>query len=111
MQQWLFLLAAIACEVVATTSLKLSQGFTKIVPSIVVIVGYSLSFWAVSLTMKTMPLNVVYPVWAGLGTALVVVSGMILFHEVLTPLKVMGILVVVAGIIVLNLAGVRRFEG
>jgi small multidrug resistance pump len=109
MQQWLFLVGAIACEVVATTSLKLSNGFTKPIPSIVVVVGYCLSFWAIAIAMKTMPLNVAYPVWAGLGTALVVITGMILFHEALSPMKVVGIAVVVAGVIILNLAGAHRF--
>ncbi len=110
MQSWLFLAAAIVFEVIATTSLKLSHGFTKPIPSIIVILGYSLSFWVISIAMKTLPLNVVYPIWAGVGTALVVVTGLLIFHESLTPLKTVGILIIIAGVIVLNIAGVHRFD-
>lgn len=110
MQQWLFLFGAIICEVIATTNLKLSQGFTKPLPSIVVIIGYVLSFWAISIAMKTVPLNIAYPVWAGLGTVLVVATGIVFFHETLTPLRIGAILLVIVGVIMLNLSGIHRFE-
>ncbi len=110
MRQWVFLLGAIIFEVIATTNLKLSDGFTKLVPSILVVLFYSLSFWAVALAMRTLPLGIVYPVWAGLGTALVVATGILAFHEAMTPLKVFGALVVIAGIVILNMSGAHRFE-
>lgn len=110
MVSWLYLLGAIVFEVVATTNIKLSSGFTKLIPSIVVVIGYVLSFWLISLAIKTIPLTIAYPVWAGLGTALVVVSGLLVFHESLTPLKIIGIMVVVTGIVILNLNGVHRYE-
>jgi multidrug transporter EmrE-like cation transporter len=110
MQQWLYLFGAIVCEVIATTNLKLSQGFTKPLPSIIVIVGYVLSFWVISIAMKTMPLNIAYPVWAGLGTVLVVAAGIVFFHEALTPLRISAILLVIVGVVMLNLSGVHRFE-
>ncbi len=110
MQQWLFLFGAIVCEVIATTNLKLSHGFTKPIPSIIVIVGYILSFWAISIAMKTMPLNIAYPIWAGLGTVLVVAAGVVFFHETLTPFRIGAIFLVILGVIMLNLSGIYRFE-
>ncbi len=107
---WFLLVGAIVSEVVATTSLKLSDGFSKLVPSIFVVVGYIISFWMIAVAMKTIPLTIAYPIWAGLGTALVVISGLLVFRETLTPAKVIGIIVVVIGIIILNLSGAHRFE-
>lgn len=109
MQQWFCLFFAIFFEVVATTSLKLSNGFTRLWPSLAVVVGYVLSFWAISIAMKSIPLSIVYPMWAGLGTVLVVLCGLVFFNEPINLTKIIGVLIIVTGVIILNLSGVHRF--
>jgi small multidrug resistance pump len=97
---WLAL--AIGSEVIATVSLKLSDGFTRPLPAAVVVAGYALSFYALSITLRTIPLGVVYAIWSGVGTAAVVVIGLFLFRESLDLVKVVGIGLIIAGVVVLN---------
>ncbi len=101
----LWLTLAIGSEIVATVSLKLSDGFTRPIPSVVVVVGYALSFYALSITLRSIPLGVVYAVWSGVGTAAVVVIGYFLFREVLDAVKLGGIGLIIAGVVLLNGAG------
>jgi len=98
----LWLALAIASEIVATVSLKLSDGLTKPLPVVAVIAGYGLSFYALSITLRTIPLGVVYAIWSGVGTAAVVVLGLFLFREALDAVKVAGIGLIIAGVVVLN---------
>lgn len=98
----LWLALAIASEIVATVSLKLSDGFTKPLPVVAVVAGYGLSFYALSITLRTIPLGVVYAIWSGVGTAAVVVIGLFLFRETLDAVKVAGIGLIIAGVVVLN---------
>jgi len=100
---WLAL--AIGSEIVATVSLKLSNGFTKPIPSVVVVVGYAISFYALSISLRSIPLGVVYAVWSGVGTAAVVVIGFFLFREMLDAVKVAGIGLIIVGVVMLNGAG------
>ncbi|RNB85029.1 QacE family quaternary ammonium compound efflux SMR transporter [Brevibacillus fluminis] len=101
---YLFLLLAILTEIVATTSLKLSDGFTRLVPSIVVVIGYAVSFYLLSLALRGLPLGTAYAIWSGLGTALTVVVGIILWQESISPLRIIGILTIIAGVVLLKLA-------
>lgn len=96
------LFLAILSEVIATTSLKFSEGFTKLVPSVVVVIGYGLSFYLLSIALKVMPIGVAYAIWSGVGLILTVVAGMILFRETLDWARVFGILLIIAGIIFIN---------
>jgi small multidrug resistance pump len=98
----LWLALAIASEIVATVSLKLSDGFTRPLPVVAVVAGYGLSFYALSITLRTIPLGVVYAIWSGVGTAAVVVIGLFLFRETLDAVKVAGIGLIIAGVVVLN---------
>ena len=98
----LWLALAIGSEVVATVSLKLSDGFSRPVPAAVVVAGYAFSFYALSITLRTIPLGVVYAIWSGVGTAAVVVIGLFLFRESLDVVKVVGIGLIIAGVVVLN---------
>lgn len=98
----LWLALAIGSEIVATVSLKLSDGFTRPLPVAAVVAGYGLSFYALSITLRTIPLGVVYAIWSGVGTAAVVVIGLFLFNEVLDAVKVAGIGLIIAGVVVLN---------
>jgi small multidrug resistance pump len=102
---WLILIGAIACEVTATSALKLSNGFTRLVPSIVVAVGYIASFVLLAQALRLqLQVSVAYAVWSGVGTALIAVIGMLALGEPLTPPKVVGIALVIAGVVVLNLS-------
>jgi len=98
----LWLAAAIGSEIVATVSLKLSDGFTKPLPVVLVVAGYGLSFYALSITLRSIPLGVVYAIWSGVGTAAVVVIGLFLFRETLDAVKVAGIGLIIAGVVLLN---------
>lgn len=97
---WLAL--AIGTEVVATTALKASDGFTRLGWAAVVIVGYGISFYALSISLRTIPLGVVYAIWSGIGTAAIVVIGYLVFGEVLSFLKMAGIGLIVIGVAMLN---------
>ena len=100
---WLAL--AIGSEIIATVSLKLSNGFTRPIPSVAVVLGYAISFYALSVTLKSIPLGVVYAIWSGVGTAAIVVIGYLLFREVLDVVKLAGIGLIIVGVVMLNGAG------
>jgi small multidrug resistance pump len=105
MQSALLLGAAIAFELIATASLKASDGFTRLFPSCLTVLGYAVSFYLLSLTLKRMEVGVVYAIWSGAGTALMALIGYWLFKEALPPLKVVSISLIVIGVISLNLVG------
>lgn len=102
---WLLLAGAIATEVIATATLKLSDGLTRLYPSIVVGVGYVVSFvllaWALKLQLQV---SVAYAIWSGAGTAAIAVIGMLWLDEPLTAAKAIGIALIILGAVVLNLA-------
>lgn len=105
-----YLLAgAIAAEIVATTSLKLSQGFTRPLPAVVTVVGYAVSFYLLSLALKRMEIGVVYAIWSGVGTAAMALVGYWLFAEGLGLLKLASIACIVVGVVGLNLG--ERWQG
>jgi small multidrug resistance pump len=100
---WFYLAIAIVSEVVATSALKAAEGFTRPVPSILVVVGYSVAFYFLSLVLNTIPLGVTYAIWSGVGIALVTVVGWIVYHQVLDLGGIIGIGLIVAGVVVLSL--------
>jgi small multidrug resistance pump len=101
---WLFLAGAIVSEVVATTFLKLSEGFTKLVPSIIVVVGYIAAFGLLSQALtRGMTIGVAYGVWAAVGVALVAIVGAAFLGESMTWVQVGGIALVIAGVLALEL--------
>lgn len=103
MNTWVILIVAVFGEVVATTSLKLSEGFTKLVPSVVVVIGYAIAFYCLSLTLKSIPLGIAYAVWSGLGIVTVSILGWLLFGQKLDFWAILGMLLIVSGVVVLNL--------
>jgi small multidrug resistance pump len=105
MLAWTYLLAAIATEVAATVALKESDGFSRLSPSLIVVIGYGLSFWFLALALKHLELSLVYAVWAGIGTAAIAVIGIASFGEPATAMKLGSIALVIAGVIGLNFAG------
>lgn len=102
MNSYIFLTISIICEVFATTMLKMSDGFTVLLPAIGSIVGYGISFFSLGLTLKTMPLSLAYAIWAGAGTVLTALVSVVLWGEVLSMIKIVGILLIIGGVIVLN---------
>jgi len=92
-------------ELIATSSLKASDGFTRLLPSVMTVTGYAASFYLLSLTLKRMEVSVVYAIWSGAGTALMALVGYFLFAEQLSPMKVASIGLIVLGVVGLNLAG------
>jgi multidrug transporter EmrE-like cation transporter len=105
MNGWLYLAIAIGTEIIGSTGLKYSKGFTVLLPSMVVVVGYAISFYFFSLSLKTIHLNTAYAVWSGLGTALIAILGWLLLSESMSFLKAAGIVLVIIGVVVINLAG------
>jgi len=104
-QVWLVLLGAILLEVSGTTAMKLSEGFTKMGPSMMVLVFYGASFACLALTLKVIDVSVAYAVWAGLGTALIAVIGFVCFAEPVSWVRVACIALIVVGVFGLNLTG------
>ena len=103
---WIFLAAAILAEVFATTSLKFSEGFTKLLPSVFVVVGYVTAFFLLSQALvKGMDLGVAYGIWAAVGVALVAVIGAVFLGESLTWVQTGGIALVIAGVMALEMGG------
>lgn len=96
------LFLAILSEVIATSALKFSEGFTKLIPSVVVVVGYGLSFYLLSITLKTLPIGVAYAIWSGVGLILTVIAGILLWQEKLDWARVTGIVLIIVGIIFIN---------
>ena len=103
MQNWLFLAVAIIGEVVATSALKSSEGFSKLVPSAIVVVGYGVAFYFLSLALKSIPVGIAYAVWAGLGIVLVAGIAWLLHGQRLDAWAFVGIGLIVSGVAVLNL--------
>lgn len=100
---YIFLALAILFEVAGTSLLKLSDGFTRLWPTIGVALGYGMAFWMLSLTLRSVPVGIAYAIWAGLGTALIAVIGVFVFGESLGPMKITGIALIVAGVVALNI--------
>lgn len=103
MKYWLFLAIAIVSEITATSALKASAGFTRIVPSIVVVIGYLLSFYFLSLTLKAIPIGIAYAIWAGLGIVLLAIIGWVVYDQQLDTAAIVGMSFILAGVLILNL--------
>ncbi|MCC7078116.1 MAG: multidrug efflux SMR transporter [Acidimicrobiia bacterium] len=100
---WLYLILAILCEVTATTALKLSDGFSKLGPSVVTLVGYLLAFLLLALALRELDVGVAYAIWSGIGTALVAVVGLLFLDEKLAWPAWVGIGLVVCGVILVEM--------
>ncbi|ADZ66018.1 SMR family transporter [Brucella melitensis] len=103
MPVYTFLAIAIFSEVIGTLSLKASEGFSRLGPSIVVVVAYGLAFYFMSLTLKTIPVGVAYAIWSGVGVTLVALIGWLVFGQKLDLPAIVGMGLIIAGVIVLNL--------
>jgi small multidrug resistance pump len=101
---YLYLALAIIAEVTATSALKASEAFTRVLPSVVVVLGYAISFYLLSLTLRSIAIGVVYAIWSGVGIALISLIGVFYFKQVLDATALAGIALIAAGVVVLNLS-------
>ena len=101
---WFLLGLAIVAEVIGTLALKISNGFTVWLPTVIVVLGYGFSFWFLALSLKALQVGVAYAIWAGIGTALIAIAGVIIFKEPLNILKVVSIILIILGVVGLNWA-------
>lgn len=102
---WFMLALAITAEVIATSALKVSDGFSRPLPSLLTVCGYAASFWLLSQILRTLEVGIVYAVWSGVGLAAVALIGVVLYGESITLLKGLGLLAILVGVVLLNLAG------
>ncbi|WP_108484121.1 DMT family transporter [Oceaniglobus ichthyenteri] len=100
---YIYLFFAILAETVGTTALQASQQFSRFWPSVVVVIGYGLSFWLMALALKTMPVGIVYAIWSGLGIVFIAAIGFFVFGQRLDPAAVFGMALILAGILVIHL--------
>lgn len=99
---WLYLGIAIVAEVIGTTALKATDGFSRIVPSLIVAIAYGASFFFLSLTLKTIPVGIAYAVWSGVGIVLIVLAGWWLYGQAIDAAGMVGIAFIGAGVVILN---------
>lgn len=102
MQHWLYLGVAIISEVIATSALKAAEGFTRPLPSLIVVIGYGIAFYCLSVVLRTLPVGITYAIWSGVGVALISLVGWLLYGQTLDLPAVIGITLIVAGVVVLN---------
>jgi|TARA_B110000977_G_C10724070_1_gene356363 small multidrug resistance pump len=102
MKSWLLLLLAVVCEVVGTSAIKYSDGFTKIVPSIVVFIGFGVAFYILSITLKVIPIGMAYAVWSGLGIVLISIIGHFVFQQRLDAPAFVGVSFILIGVIIMQ---------
>ena len=108
MQYWLYLAGAIVLETAGTTSMKLSHGFTKLVPSILIFLFYSASFASLTFALKGIDVSLAYAIWSGIGTVIIATIGILYFHEPATVLKIVSIGLIVIGVVGLKISGVTH---
>ncbi|MBV6647481.1 MAG: multidrug efflux SMR transporter [Cyclobacteriaceae bacterium] len=100
--KWVYLIIAIVGEMIATSSLKESAGFTKLLPSIITVIGYGVTFYFLSLALKQIPIGIAYAVWAGVGILLVAIVGYFRFHQKLDGAALIGMSLIVCGVVIMQ---------
>jgi len=100
---WIYLGIAIVTEVIGTSALKSADGFTRLLPSLVVVISYAISFYLLSLTLRSIPVGIVYAVWSGVGIVLLALIGALFFKQTLDTPAIIGVGLILAGVVVINL--------
>lgn len=100
---WLLLFGAILAEVVGTTALKASEGFTRLAPSAIVVAAYALAFYLLSLTMQRIPMSISYAVWSGVGIVLITLIGYVVYRQALDLPALVGLTLILCGVVVIQL--------
>lgn len=99
---YLFLIAAIVAEVIATSALARTENFTRLEPSIITIVGYAVSFWLLSFPIRVLPTGIVYAIWSGAGIVLITLVAWLVFNQKLDLPAILGLGLIIAGVVVIN---------
>ena len=100
---YLYLAIAIVAEVAATTALKASEEFTRLWPSVVVVIGYGIAFYALALCLKTMSIGVAYAIWTGLGMVLITFAGWLIYKQTIDLPALLGMVMIIGGVVVIQL--------
>jgi small multidrug resistance pump len=100
---YVWLAIAIVAEVIATSALKASEGFSRVVPAVVVVLGYGIAFYCLSLTLKSIPVGIVYAIWSGVGIVLITLVAIAMYRQVPDLPALLGLGLIVSGVVVLNL--------
>ncbi len=103
MNHWLAIGIAIVAEVIATTSLKASKEFTLLLPSVVVVIGYGIAFYFMTISLRVLPIGIMYAIWSGVGIVLVSLLGWIIYKQTLDLPAILGLALIISGVIVINL--------
>ncbi len=99
---YVYLAVAIVAEVIGTTSLKASDEFTRLVPSLVVVIAYSVSFYCLSTVVRSIPVGITYAIWSGLGVVLVAIAGAVVYNEIPDAPAILGMALILVGLVVMN---------
>jgi small multidrug resistance pump len=100
--KWIYLGTAIIAEIIATSALKASDGFSHLLPAVITVVGYAVSFYFLSLTLREIPVGVAYAIWSGVGITLISLVGVVIFKQHLDTPALIGMGLIVAGVVVMN---------
>lgn len=102
-RSYIYLMLAIVFEIITTTFLKKSEEFTKLVPSVVTVIGYSAAFYCLSLTLRQIPVGITYAIWSGVGIVCITIIGIIAFKQVPDWPAIIGIILIIIGVLIINL--------
>lgn len=102
MNKWIALAIAIAAETIATSAMKSSEGFTRLFPSLMVVIGYGIAFYFLSITLKAIPVGIAYAIWSGIGIVLVSLAGWFLYGQKLDGPALIGIALIICGVVIMN---------
>jgi small multidrug resistance pump len=100
--QWLYLSIAILAEVIATSSLKAAEGFTRLIPSLIVVFGYGTAFYFLSLTLRTMQVGTAYAIWSGVGTVIISIVAWLLYNQKLDAPSILGMTLIISGVVIIK---------
>jgi small multidrug resistance pump len=103
MSHWLALAIAIIAEVIGTTALKASNEFSRLLPSLIVVVGYGTAFYFMSISMRVLPIGIMYAIWSGMGIVLISVLGWLVYRQTLDTPAMIGLVFIIAGVIIINM--------
>jgi len=99
---WVYLGIAIIAEVIATSALKSAEGFTRLVPSAITVIGYAVAFYCLALTLREIPVGIVYAIWSGIGIVLISLVGALVFKQHLDGPAILGMVLIIAGVVIMN---------
>ena len=100
--QWLYLSIAILAEVIATSSLKAAEGFTRLIPSLIVVFGYGTAFYFLSLTLRTMQVGTAYAIWSGVGTVIISIVAWLFYNQKLDAPSILGMTLIISGVVIIK---------